>query len=143
MKLTHEKLNGFLHLTYGKTGSAKGVSHSTKGEENCSLYICEIPKPPKRHHLPTKSITGCTGTSKVGGALPEMTVTRGTPHQRTLFLRIQSVTMSGRCSFLSSHTYGICTSEIKTASFLLSLRGIPEQPVLSLLQPPELCTPWH
>jgi len=59
-------------MIYGKTGSAKGVSHSPKAEENCSFGICEIPKPLKRHHLPTKSITGCTQSSKVGGALPEM-----------------------------------------------------------------------
>lgn len=84
MQLTHERLSRFLHMIYGKPGSAKGVSHSEKAEENCSLYICEIPKPPKRHHLTTKSITGCTGTSKVCRALPEMTVTWGASSQASL-----------------------------------------------------------
>lgn len=140
MQLTHERLNGFLHVTYGKVGSAKGVTHSAKTEENCSLYICEIPKPPKRHHVTTKSITGCTGTSKVGRALPEMTVTRGASSQASLSQDPVSYN-EWEVQVLSSHTDGICASEIKTATFLPSLGGKPEQPMPSLLQPPEAVHP--
>lgn len=78
----------------------------------------------------------------MGRALPEMTVTPGASSEAALSQDPVSYN-EWEVQVLSSHTYGICTSKIKTASFLLSPRGIPEPPVLSLLQPPELCTLWH
>lgn len=75
----------------------------------------------------------------MGRALPEMTVTRGASPEASHSQDPVSYN-EWEVQVVSSHIYGICTSEIKTAGFLLSLRGIPEPPVL---QPPELCTPWH